>query len=207
MANKMNARKARQRKMRNRRIALTVCLMLLVAVVSVGGTMAWLTAKTGEVKNTFTSADIDIDLLETMKPDGTSADRVTDWSAQLIPGKEYHKNPKVVVTGAADSVEAYLFVKFDADDSATYLDYTLEMNATGSGWTPVENVNNVWYRVVPASTTDQTWDLIVDDKVTVKSDLTATDVESANSTMTFTAYAIQTQGFATAELAWAEVSK
>ena len=55
-------RRARQRKQRNRRIAMTVALVLVVALASIGGTIAWLTDKTDPVVNTFTTADVDIDL-------------------------------------------------------------------------------------------------------------------------------------------------
>ena len=64
---KMSAaqRRERRRKIRNRRIAMTVALVLVVALVSVGGTIAWLTANTDPVVNTFTVGNIDIALAET----------------------------------------------------------------------------------------------------------------------------------------------
>ena len=55
-------RRARQRKQRNRRIAMTVALVLVVALASIGGTIAWLTATTGSVVNTFTVGNVDISL-------------------------------------------------------------------------------------------------------------------------------------------------
>ena len=70
-----------------RRILLLVGLMSLVAVISIGGTIAWLTDQTDAVTNTFTATDIEITLTETPNTD-TNNDKVNDtWKAQLIPGK------------------------------------------------------------------------------------------------------------------------
>ena len=48
-----------------RRMLFTLALVLVVAVASVGGTLAWLKASTDPVTNTFTVGDINIDLTET----------------------------------------------------------------------------------------------------------------------------------------------
>ena len=50
--------------MKKKTLALVLALTLLVAGV-VGGTLAWLTDQTAEVKNTFTVGDINIGLTET----------------------------------------------------------------------------------------------------------------------------------------------
>lgn len=52
--------------------------------------------------------------------------------------------------------------------------------------------------------------MLADDAVTVKSNVTKTMLETAKTdapTLTFKAYAIQKDHFATADAAWAEVSK
>lgn len=203
---KKNARKARQRKLRNRRIALTLCLMLTVAVASIGGTIAWLTDKTAEVKNTFTPAGIEIDLIETMNKDTNDDGEADAWEAQLIPGKEYMKDPVVSVNGDVTDVDVYLFVKFEEKKNPfTYLKYT-SLLKQGEGWTLVEGQTNVWYREVKTTDTAKAWHLLKDDKVTVKSELTETQTQTDGIEMVYTAYAIQTKGFETPALAWAEVS-
>ena len=72
-------------------------------------------------------------------------------------------------------------------------------------------MDGVYYREVPASAADQTFSVLAGDAVTVKSDVTAgTMLETAKTdapTLTFKAYAIQRDHFATADAAWAEVSK
>ena len=94
-------RRARQRKLRNRRIALTVCLMLVVMVASIGGTVAWLTAKTDPVVNTFTYGDINIDLYEHNYVASTNllgtekVKKVEDY--KIIPGVNLPKDPTVEV--------------------------------------------------------------------------------------------------------------
>lgn len=49
----------------SKRTVLTVLTLALVLLLSVGGTLAWLTAQTGSITNTFTLANFDIDVEET----------------------------------------------------------------------------------------------------------------------------------------------
>ena len=175
--------------MKKKTLALVLALTLLVAGV-VGGTLAWLTDQTAEVKNTFTVGDINIGLTET----------TTDY--KMVPGNTIAKDPTVTVK--ANSEACWLFVKVtesaNLDDFITY--------AIATGWTELEA--GVYYREVPASADDQTFSVLAGDAVTVKSDVTRAMLETAKTdapTLTFKAYAIQKDHFATADAAWAEVSK
>lgn len=175
--------------MKKKTLALVLALTLLVAGV-VGGTLAWLTNQTAEVKNTFTVGDINIGLTET----------TTDY--KMVPGNTIAKDPTVTVK--ANSEACWLFVKVtesaNLDDFITY--------AIATGWTELEA--GVYYREVPASAADQTFSVLAGDAVTVKSDVTRAMLETAKTdapTLTFKAYAIQKDHFATADAAWAEVSK
>lgn len=196
-------RRARQRKLRNRRIALTVCLMLVVMVASIGGTVAWLTAQSGTVTNTFTTADISIALTETKGN-----------KFQLIPGKQYDKDPVVSVDGNKTDVDIYLFVKRD-DAASAYLTYTDNLTAA-NGWTKLGN-EDVWYRIVRTTDETKSWHLIGGDKVMVKdtvvkagTNVTDTDfiaMPASDVTLTFTAYAVQLEGFEGKPAdAWAKVA-
>lgn len=210
-------RRARQRKLRNRRIALTVCLMLVVMVASIGGTVAWLTAKTAPVTNTFTTADIGITLMETWNTDSNKDGTNDSWTAKLVPGTTIKKDPVVSVDGKTD-VDIYLFVKKE-DTASAYLTYTDNLTAEDGGWTEltgVTGVDNVWYRVVQTTDTPKSWHLIGDDEVTVKNTVVKKGTTPAdgiivmpenNVTLKYTAYAIQTEGFATVQDAWAQVPK
>lgn len=220
--NKQNARKqaqrrARQRKQRNRRIALTACLMIAVMVASIGGTLAWLTATTGPVTNTFTAADIAIDLYETKNPDGSTVDvdedgnidHITVWNPQIIPGKTYAKNPVVEVIRPDTDVDIYLFVKFEEGSAnGNYLTYTSNLTASGSGWTKldgVDGVDNVWYRIVRESEQNPKYQLLAgndtfaDGFVTVNNTVDKAAASNANDIanvkLVYTAYAIQLDGF------------
>lgn len=185
MSKKRNARR------RTRNVLLIVSMMLVVAMASVGGTLAWLTASTTEIVNTFSPSDIGITLTE------TSANEF-----KLVPGVEYTKDPVVAVDTTKTDVDIYLFVKFDEVNSpATYLDYTSTLS-TANGWTQGDGTDipaNVWYRVVEYGKTPTSWPLLDGDKVTVKSSLEKTDMPSvsAKPQLKYTAYAIQYEGFET----------
>lgn len=177
--------------MKKKTLALVLALTLLVAGI-VGGTLAWLTDQTAEVKNTFTVGDINIGLTET----------TTDY--KMVPGNTIAKDPTVTVK--ANSEACWLFVKVtESTDLKDFITY-----AIAEGWTALPGVDGVYYREVPASAADQTFSVLADDAVTVKSDVTRTMLETAKTdapTLTFKAYAIQRDHFATADAAWAEVSK
>lgn len=177
--------------MKKKTLALVLALTLLVAGV-VGGTLAWLTDQTAEVKNTFTVGDINIGLTET----------TADY--KMVPGNTIAKDPTVTVK--ANSEACWLFVKVtESADLEAFITYD-----TAEGWIALSGVDGVYYREVPASTADQTFSVLADDAVTVKSNVTKTMLETAKTdapTLTFKAYAIQKDHFATADAAWAEVSK
>ena len=177
--------------MKKKTLALVLALTLLVAGI-VGGTLAWLTDQTAEVKNTFTVGDINIGLTET----------TTDY--KMVPGNTIAKDPTVTVK--ANSEACWLFVQVtESTDLKDFITY-----AIAEGWTALPGVDGVYYREVPASAADQTFSVLADDAVTVKSDVTRTMLETAKTdapTLTFKAYAIQRDHFATADAAWAEVSK
>lgn len=181
-----------------------VCAAALV-FGSVFATYAYLT-DSKSVTNTFTVGNVGITLTETWNTDANNDGTAESWSAQLIPGKEHAKNPVVAVDRDQTSVDIYLFVKFEENNNPSkYLTYTSNLTAA-NGWTLVKDEDNVWYRVVGAKDTAPSWHLLKDDKVTVKSTLTKEDMPTTTPELKYTAYAIQKDGFGTAELAWAELN-
>lgn len=174
--------------MKKKTLALVLALTLLVAGV-VGGTLAWLTDQTAEVKNTFTVGDINIGLTET----------TTDY--KMVPGNTIAKDPTVTVK--ANSEACWLFVKVtESENLDTFITY-----AIAEGWTELQD--GVYYREVPASNADQTFSVLADNAVTVKSDVTRTMLETAKTdapTLTFQAYAVQKDNVASASDAWAKVN-
>lgn len=188
--------KFRRRGVATKTFAVILALMLVVGI-SVGATIAWLTAKTDPVVNTFTVGDINITLEETTE----------DY--KIVPGVDIDKDP--VVTVLADSEACWLFVEIDEANwpTATEEDGTTRKveYEVADGWT--ELADGVYYRAVDASDVDQEFAVLKDNQVTVSGTLTKAEVEAitTNPTLTFTAYAIQKEGFASAEAAWDEVTK
>ena len=174
--------------MKKKTLALVLALTLLVAGV-VGGTLAWLTDQTAEVKNTFTVGDINIDLTETNR----------DY--KMVPGNTIAKDPTVTVK--ANSEACWLFVKVtESENLDTFITY-----AIAEGWTKLQD--SVYYREVPASAADQTFSVLAGNTVTVKSDVTKTMLKTAKTdapTLTFKAYAVQKDNVASASDAWAKVN-
>lgn len=171
-----------------RRILLLVGLMSLVAVISIGGTIAWLTDSTGPVTNTFTYGNINIALEET-----------TGNDYKIVPGVDIDKDPTVTVT--ANSEKCWLFVKVEEENWPT----NTEANSTtlkvaysiDSRWKPLTGVNGVYYQIVESDADDdQEFAVLTDDKITVSENLTKAEVDAITTEpkLTFTAYACQYDG-------------
>lgn len=198
---------------------LVACLCVALAVLTVAGTtLAYLTSKTNEVKNTFTVGKVNIELwehqyvpetntLNDTKLDGSAGKTGNDY--KIIPGVDLPKDPTVVVK--AGSEDCWLFVKVDAQNWPANQKISYTFNT--AGWTKltgVEGVDNVYYREMADITADQTIELLTGNKVTVSEDLTMDEINAFTEaqktpTLAFTAYAIQKAGFTTAAAAWAEV--
>lgn len=185
--------------MKKKTMALVLACILCVGI-GIGGTLAWLTATTDDVKNTFTTSDINITLDETK----------TDF--KMVPGYTIEKDPEVTVLKGSE--KCYLFVKLEKSANFdSFMTYTV-----ADGWTQltgVTGVDNVYYRIVDADTaTDQHFDVIKDNKVTVSGDVTKADMNALTDntypTLTVTAYASQymknnTENFTPAD-AWAKIN-
>lgn len=190
----MSKKTRRTRRMRN--MLLVVSMMLVVAMASVGVTVAWLTDSTKEIVNTFTTSDISIELAETGA--NVSGEVMTN-SYQMVPGKVITKDPEVTVKGGSE--DCWLFVKLDK--SANFVDFMTYTMA--DGWTELRD--GVYYRTVSSSDDDQTFPVILNDEVTVKTEVTKAqlnDLTDANlPTLTVKAYACQKDNnIDTADKAW-----
>lgn len=182
------------------RMFIAMLALVLVIGCAVGGTVAWLVAKTDPVVNTFTYGDINITLTET-KPENKQA--------KIIPGVDISKDPTVTVK--ANSEACWLFVKVEEENWPTFTEAdgtTKKVSyAIADSWTALTDVPGVYYREVPAATADTDFAILRDNVVTVSSTLTKTEVNSVNTQpkLTFTAYAIQQAGTGTAAEAWAKI--
>lgn len=193
----------RKKKGVSTKVFLSLLALVLVVGCAVGGTIAWLTATTDSVVNTFTYGKINIALTET-KPENKQA--------TIIPGVDISKDPKVTVK--ADSEACWLFVKVAEANWPTFTDKDGRKvsYAIADGWTALDATKHpgVYYREVNAVTADTGFDVLEGNKVYVSENLTKEDIKGLTEThpqLIFTAYAVQKDGIKTAAEAWAKVDK
>ena len=109
--------RAKQRSRKNTRIITLLIALLLFSALAVGGTVAWLTANTGNVANTFTPSHVACQVTENF--DGTTKSNVN-------------------VTNTGDT-EAYIRVKlvtYRVNDDGQHIGgtATIPTFTPGSGW-------------------------------------------------------------------------
>ena len=219
--------------MKVKKVVLIVAAMLLVAALAVGGTLAYLTSTTAEVKNTFTVGDVEITLTETSTEDADNdilagevvkdeAGNFVGYKYHILPGLKYDKEP--VVTVEADSEDCYVraFItidksaEFDAIFAANELNITNVLDFNTTNWTPlkdtIENTkaNTRTYEVrynakVENNAKDQDLGALFT-TLTVPETLTNEQLAKiADFNITIYAQAIQADGFADAASAFAEL--
>ncbi len=178
---------------------MIVVAMVLVCVLSVMGTLAYLTSQTAQVTNTFTVGKVEITLDETDVDvygvkDGET--RVIANEYKLIPNHTYVKDPIVHV--AAGSEESWLFVKVVDGIEAIQDDATVAAQMTDNGWTLVDDETEIWAYNTKVNAGDN---ITVFENFKIKADA---DVSNYNgNTITVMAYAVQADGFSTSAAAWA----
>ena len=210
---------------KTRKMLAMLLSMMLVAVVAIGGTYAYLTADTGVVTNTFTVGSVSIDLDEA-KVDlygvkDTAANRVKANDYKLIPGHTYVKDPTVTVAGGSEACYVRMFVEFTNSDKLDEVfpnaDLTTIFNNVSTKWEYKNNVENeadktrtyeFWYKgIVPASKSDTVLEALFG-SFTIPGTVGNDNLAKLDGTeINVTANAIQADGFATADLAWAQWGK
>ena len=186
---------------------VAVVALVLVLCCAMGGTLAWLVAKTDPVVNTFTYGDINIDLSES-----------DDLDLKMIPGNSIKKDPVVTVKKSSEACWLFVEVKESEnfDDFMTYAiaeGWTLYNTTTSGSNIKTDNTTAdtyVIYREVVKTTKDELFYVLAGKEgyqngyVTVndtvrKEMLNALDknedgsdkTEKTYPTLTFTAYAVQ----------------
>lgn len=172
-------------------LALLLCAVLLVGA-SVAGTVAYLTDTDNVVNNTFTVGKVVVTLDEAKVDEYgvpvTGAARVNANEYKLVPGHTYTKDPTIHVD--AESETCYLFVKIENNINATLNGQT--------GWTNISGTNFWKYdeSVAPGG------NVVVFNSFTYDPAVTDTTADAAKE-IKVTAYAIQADGFADVDAAWA----
>lgn len=200
-----------------------VLALVLVAAISVGATLAYLTSS-DEVVNTFTVGNVQIKLDEAKaNPDGSlvaNADRVKANSYKLLPGHTYNKDPMVTVLNGSEKSYVKMTVTFTeaAELDAIFAPDGANMTSIFNGyddttWIYKGNTEDTqkntrtyefWYKdTVAAPTADVPLDALFD-SITVPGTITNEQLTTIEGmTITVNAYAIQADGFTTDEAAWA----
>ena len=190
-------------------IALLLCAVLLIGA-TVAGTVAYLTSQ-DTVTNTFTVGKVEITMdeskvdaygkkyLEEQKTDeettyvvtenANEAARVDGNQYKLIPGHEYIKDPTIHV--ASTSEKCWVFVEI-ANGLST--DGTITMN---TGWSNVSGSTTVWMYSTA---------LEAGQSITAFNNFTfgknASPETYKDAKIEVTAYAVQADGFESAQAAW-----
>ena len=210
--------------MKARKILVSLAALALVAAISIGGTIAYLTSN-DEVVNTFTVGNVAIKLDEAKaNTDGSlvpNADRVKANDYKLLPGHTYNKDPMVTVLKDSETSYIKMTVTFskanelDAIFAPTGAELTSIFNGyDAANWTYKGNTKNTtdntrtyefWYKeAVGAPTADVALDALFD-SITVPGTIDNKQLATiAGMTITVNAYAIQADGFDTADAAWAK---
>ncbi len=179
--------------MRVVKMLLAVVSVFMILVCCASGSLAWLTASSAPSVSEFSVGKIDV----------TLTDSANNTAAVLIPGTNIVRDPYVTVKGG--SVDCWLFVRADAANGAgDCLTWT-----PTDGWSRLESAaETVYYREVEASSDDQTFQVVKGGTLTVKPELTRTELASMSAPkLTFTAYAFQRAGFDVPASAWAQITK
>lgn len=177
------------------KIAALIAAIVLVIGCTAGGTVAWLVSKPDPITNVFTVGNINATLTETTK------------EFKIVPGVVIAKDP--VATVEANSENCYLFVQLteenwpaftEADNSTRKVKYEI-----AQGWTELKSENGVYYREVTKQDTDQHFDVLQDNQVTVSSTLTKQEANAITGTpkLTVAVYAVQKESMGSVEKAWA----
>lgn len=181
--------------MKKKTLALLLSLVLVFGVIA-GGTIAWLTAQSGKVTNTFVASELG----------SVTVTENTGDKYMVVPGGTITKDPVLNFkrTNADKSVAAYVFLKVEAAnwnyDAATRT-YTLKDGENeamhwvlADGWTAVPDVANVYYKDVAASAELANIQIIKDNKIYVSgTTVTQTNIGdiSSKATLSFQGFAIQ----------------
>lgn len=186
------------------RIILTAVAALLLVVMAVGGTIAYLQDSSEVVTNTFKGSELAIEMWESPLKTGdyydgktidtTAEDVQAETNYKMVPGVTLQKDPYAVV--AKGSEPCYVFVVVTKTND--FDKYMTEKYNTAD-WMPVPGYTNVWaYKTeVDALAAEQeTSSILAADAIKVNTNLSNKDLELTEATyptLSFKAYAIQSK--------------
>lgn len=162
---------AKRRGVATKTMIVALAIMLVVGC-TIGGTLAWLTAESDEVENTFTVGDINISIAETR---GTSF--------KIIPGGTAAKDPAITVQKGSEKCFVYALIT----NTVKLGDTVVAVPQINSDWTLIgadgDKTLYVYKEAVDASTA--TADVKLTDvfsTVEYSEDITKANIETLNNT-------------------------
>lgn len=187
----------------NKKLVIAVIALSLALVCTIGGTLAFLVAKSNTVTNTFTYGQIALELSENNKTDKDGLE-----FTNVVPGDELDKDPVITVVKGSEACHVYVLIDNQLGDAATY-------NIDGAVWTKVgEAGTKVLYRykeIVDAA--DEAEDLKVFTKLTFDDALDKDAIDKlAGKEVVISAYAHQSENIGsvtvadTGAITWAGVT-
>ncbi len=174
--------------MKKLRMITTVTAVALAAVLLIGGgTFAYLQGESENVVNNFKTNQVNVSISET-----------GDRQYNIVPGTSEDKDPKVTVN---NTVDAYVFVEV-TDTTEGLVDYEI-----AEGWQRLTGYKNIYYRIVNGDAEQKDFYILKNNRVTYDAGLKNSDMLKdgqlkENIELSFRAYAVQKEGFDTAEKAW-----
>lgn len=162
-------------------------ISVIILVVGIGVTIAYMVTSSNTVKNTFTAGNVEIMLTET-----------TGTEYKLTPGVTLKKDPTITVKQGSDDCWVFVEVKQDSK-LKDFCDFEMD-----SGWTRLDNYDGVYYQRVTKSKNDVTLNVIKYCQVSVKDTVTEEQLNAIGNSLNldFTAGAIQNYGFDSPQDAW-----
>lgn len=187
----------------NKKKFIILTLATLIVLVGImGTTIAWLSSNTNLLVNTFTYGDIKISLIESDTGDGDDDENTNSY--EMTPGNAIIKDTLVKVYGGSE--DCWLFIKLTKENEFDkYMTYSLE-----SIWLNLEGYEDVYYTKVNKSDKEQTFNVMKDNMIKVKEELTYADLINITETnypsLEIKAYAVQRnenmENINTPEKAW-----
>lgn len=204
-----------------KKIALMATSLVLVVAMAVGGTLAYLTAQTKAVTNTFVVGNIGTLALQETDPDSKKLVDANDQELEylVIPGKNIVKDPQVTFTKAdEEGVPVYVFVKVTTgsdwiNTGSAYAIATNNMSwsVVSDTWTKLmdDGGSQVYYRALGAEDQLTNTRVMTGDAINVSGNITNEELsglENLDLDIVFQAYAIQQESFnGDVSAAWAAV--
>lgn len=210
--------------MKNKKLKLSIISLALVAVVGIGGTLAYLSTKTNEKTNTFTmGTGIAGDLIE------PKWDEVGKKDAQnFVPGRVIDKDPQVKNESPKGTVDAYVAVKLTYGKDVTTaaeIEKFADIDWNTKDWTFNEDHTIAYYNYLSKAQTTTTplFNTVTIKDLALTADQIASattdnvqfdqskypegnwaDFEMKNFDIQLQGYLVQSQGFDSAQAAMAE---